>query len=194
MPEPFIYINGWPGSGKHTTAKALERHLGEKARVVHNHLHIDLAGAILPRTSPEYYPLRQQLREVFFQTLAAASETFDYIYIFTDSQTDDPVGRSVTSHYAQAASDRGCAFIPVVLICDEEENLRRLRSQERLNLAKGGKGLLLDTDLLKGFRGQGKILKWPCKESLVIDVTHIGVEEVVHKILDHLQLIRQQRE
>ncbi|KAI1003524.1 hypothetical protein K3495_g4683 [Podosphaera aphanis] len=189
MPKPFIYINGWPGSGKHTTAKALERHLAGKARVVHNHLHIDLAGAIVPRTSPEYYHLRQRLRDVYFQTLAAASETFDYIYIFTDSQTNDPVGREVTVHYANAASERGCTFIPVVLVCEEEENLRRLRSQERLTLAKGGKGLLLDTDLLKGFRGQGEILRWPCKELLVIDVTHIGVAEVVLKIIKHLELV-----
>lgn len=189
MPQPFIYINGWPGSGKHTTAKALEQRLLGKARVVHNHLHIDLAGAILPRTSPGYYELRQQLRDVFFQTLAAASETFEYIYIFTDSQTNDPVGRGVTSHFARAASDRGCAFIPVVLICEEEENLRRLRSQERLDLAQGGKGLLLDTDLLKEFRDQGEILKWPCKELLVIDVTHICVNEVVEKIIKHLERI-----
>lgn len=189
MPQPFIYINGWPGSGKHTTAKALEQELRGRARVVHNHLHIDLAGAILPRTSPEYYQLRQQLREVFFKTLAAASETFEYIYIFTDSQTNDPIGRNVTSHFAQAASDRGCAFIPVVLLCDEEENLRRLRSQERLNLAKSGMGLLLDTDLLKGFRGQGEILKWPCKELLVIDVTNTTVDDVVKIILKHLELV-----
>lgn len=110
-------------------------------------------------------------------------------YIFTDSQTNDPIGRNVTSHFAQAASDRGCAFIPVVLLCDEEENLRRLRSQERLNLAKSGMGLLLDTDLLKGFRGQGEILKWPCKELLVIDVTNTTVDDVVKIILKHLELV-----
>lgn len=189
MPQPFIYINGWPGSGKHTTARALEKRLAGKARVVHNHLHIDLAGAILPRTSPGYYQLREQLREVFFQTLAAASETFDYIYIFTDSQTNDPVGRGVTSHFAQAASERGCNFVPIVLICEEEENLKRLRSQERLDLAESGRGLLLDTELLRGFRKKGEILKWPCKELLVIDVTNTGVDDVVKKIIDHLQLL-----
>jgi len=34
MPQPFIYINSWPGVGKHTIAKDLERQKHGEARVV----------------------------------------------------------------------------------------------------------------------------------------------------------------
>jgi hypothetical protein len=106
MPAPIIYINGWPGVGKHTIAKALEKKLDGKGRVVsstisslthlvlskcqvHNHKHIDLAGAILPRSTPNYYPLRYQLLEVIFSTLATNPETFDHMQVsnFRSSHT-----------------------------------------------------------------------------------------------------------
>ena len=34
MAHPIIYINSWPGVGKHTIAKELEKQLNGKARVV----------------------------------------------------------------------------------------------------------------------------------------------------------------
>ena len=34
MPSPIIYINSWPGVGKHTIAKQLGMLLGDDARVV----------------------------------------------------------------------------------------------------------------------------------------------------------------
>ena len=34
MPSPIIYINSWPGVGKHTIAKELGVLLGNDARVV----------------------------------------------------------------------------------------------------------------------------------------------------------------
>ena len=34
MPSPIIYINSWPGVGKHTIAKELGLLLGDDARVV----------------------------------------------------------------------------------------------------------------------------------------------------------------
>ena len=34
MPHPIIYINSWPGVGKHTIAKELEKQMNGKARVV----------------------------------------------------------------------------------------------------------------------------------------------------------------
>ena len=34
MPEPIIHINGWPGVGKHTIAKELQKQMGDRGRVV----------------------------------------------------------------------------------------------------------------------------------------------------------------
>lgn len=48
---------------------------------VRNHLHIDLAGAILPRTSPDYLDLRHQLRAALFNSLATSPDTFGFMYV-----------------------------------------------------------------------------------------------------------------
>lgn len=189
MKGPIIYINSWPGVGKHTIAKELERQMEGKGRVVRNHLHIDLAGAILPRTSPDYLELRRQLRSALFNTLAASQDTFGYIYVFTDFQTGNEEGASVATEYATAAKKRGCAFVPVVLTCAEAENERRMRWPERLELVEGGMGMLVDTDVLKGFRARGEIYRFQGPEQLVLDVSEISPAQAAERILQHVGLV-----
>ena len=103
MVHPIIYINSWPGVGKHTIAIALKRRLGDKACVVsptvvtgpdctqillirlakqvHNHQHIDLAEAILPRSSPDYQILRRRLRAVLFRSLIDSRDTHHKLHV-----------------------------------------------------------------------------------------------------------------
>jgi len=176
---------------------------------IHNHLHIDLAGALLDRSHPGYQTLRRHLRSVLFDTLAVDPDTSETTYamppplpprshprpktppapilphppssthppnppppsyIFTDFTTANALGTSVANEYAAAAQARGCAFIPVVLTCAVEENARRMRSAERVELVRVGKGLLLDTALLKTMRGSQGLFCFERKEELVLDV------------------------
>ena len=46
---------------------------------VDNHLHIDLAGAVLPRTSSSYQRIRRDLRAVVFKALAECTDTFEHM-------------------------------------------------------------------------------------------------------------------
>jgi hypothetical protein len=107
-------------------------------------------------------------------------------YIFTDSQSDNEIGRAVADHHAKAAEDRGCTFIPVVLTCDTDVNAQRLRSQERQDLVAGGKGMLLDTTLLQEFRSNGQILKFSCPELLELDISDLSPEEAASRIAEHI--------
>lgn len=132
MPSPIVHINGFPGTGKLTVARRLAEKLSAlNARLVHNYLLIDPAGAILPRSSVDYQPLRHAIRAAVFATLIQSRDTFDSLYIFTDFQSSDELGSSVVAEYECAAKRRNCAFIPVILSCAKEENLRRLTSEER---------------------------------------------------------------
>ncbi len=47
---------------------------------IHNHLHIDLAGALLDRSHPGYQTLRRHLRSVLFDTLAVDPDTSETTY------------------------------------------------------------------------------------------------------------------
>ncbi|KAF6236199.1 hypothetical protein HO173_005828 [Letharia columbiana] len=189
MALPIIYINSWPGAGKYTVARELEKQMDGKVRVVRNHLHIDLAGAILPRTSADYLELRHQLRFALFNTLATSPDSFDHFYVFTDFQTANEEGISVASEYEAAAKKRGCAFIPVILTCQVAENERRLRSLERLGAVEGGNGMLVDTDVLKLFRERGDVYRFQCSEQLVLNVTEITPVQAAEKIMQHVRAV-----
>lgn len=78
MSSPIVHINGFPGTGKLTVARLLAEKLSVlNARLVHNHLLIDPAGAILPRSSIGYQPLRRVIRAAVFTTLIQSREAFD---------------------------------------------------------------------------------------------------------------------
>ncbi|KAH6674744.1 hypothetical protein B0J14DRAFT_652928 [Halenospora varia] len=186
MPAPFIYINSWPGVGKHTIAKEIIKLLGERARIIHNHQHIDLAGAVLPRSSPHYQDLRFSLRQVLFDSLAKAEDTFEFAYIFTDVQADNDLGHKVVGQFASGARSRGCVFIPVVLDCDLKVNVERIRSEERLQLVAHGKGMLTDLGVLDEMRAKWEILKYDCPESLELDITHLQPKDAAKRIVKHL--------
>ncbi len=175
---------------------------------IHNRLPIDLAGAILPRSSPDYLTLRYQLRAAIFDTLATSTDTYKYTYvkfsmidlidrlelshssyIFTDFQTTDEVGSSVAEEYAEAAKRRGCAFVPIVLACDAGENEHRMRSAERRTLVADGKGLLLDAGLSMDMRGRGQIYRFECGEGLLLDVTGLASREAAERMMEHLKAV-----
>ncbi|KAH6723604.1 hypothetical protein BKA61DRAFT_686227 [Leptodontidium sp. MPI-SDFR-AT-0119] len=193
MPRPYIYINSWPGIGKHTIAKALEVQLCGVGRIVHNHQHIDLVGALLPRSSLQYQQARRDVRAVIFNSLATLPDTFNYIYIFTDCQTDNELGRSVVEEYKTAAQSRQCDFFPIVLTCDPKTNAQRIRSTERLDLVKSGKGMLVDASVLEKMRDDGSIFKADCPEILELDVTTLSPQEAASKILEHMESILKQK-
>ncbi|CAG8904834.1 unnamed protein product [Penicillium egyptiacum] len=182
-PHPLIHINAFPGAGKLTVAEHLVA-LSANLKLIHNHLLINPADAVLHRTQPGYQSLRRALRTAIFTSLATEPATFNTTYLFTDFQTTNEQGASVCAEYAQAAKDRGCLLIPIVLTCDEDENIRRMTQLEREKHAK-----LMDTELLRMFRKGAPIFEFKDrKEFLKIDVTHLEPEEVTRIIWEHVLL------
>lgn len=62
-------------------------------------------------------------------------------------------------------------------------------SPERTELVAGGKGMLLDTNVLKGFRKKGEIYRFKCAEELELDVTVLTALEAAERILAHVQAV-----
>ena len=184
MPFPVVHINGFPGTGKLTIARKLIDLLKPfNAKLVHNHLLIDPAGAVLPRTSVDYQPLRRAIRAAVFDTLAKSPDTFDSVYVFTDFQTGDEIGSSVMAEYRDMARRRDCVFVPVILTCSTEENLRRLGSVER---AKHGK--LTDKEVVSAMREEGaEVHRWERDEmQMELDVTELDADEAARVICRHV--------
>ncbi|KAJ5215628.1 uncharacterized protein N7498_002035 [Penicillium cinerascens] len=183
-PHPIIHINGFPGTGKLTVAQDLVAHVALSAnlKLIHNHLLINPADAVLHRTQPGYQSLRRAVRAAVFTSLATEPATFNTTYLFTDFQTTNEQGASVCAEYAQAAKDRGCLLIPIVLTCDEDENIKRMMQSERGKHAK-----LMDVELLRMFRKGAPVFEFSDrKEFLEIDVTRLEPEEVARTIWEHV--------
>ena len=183
-PHPLIHINGFPGTGKLTVAQHLVAYIALSAnlKLIHNHLLINPADAVLHRTQPGYQSLRRAVRAAIFTSLATEPTTFNTTYLFTDFQTTNEQGASVCAEYAQAAKDRGCLLIPIVLTCDEDENIKRMTQSEREKHAK-----LTDVELLRMFRKGAPIFKFSDrKEFLEVDVTRLEPEEVARTIWEHV--------
>ncbi|CZR59410.1 uncharacterized protein PAC_09302 [Phialocephala subalpina] len=154
IPYPIIHINGFPGTGKLTIAIALAALLPTTTKLVHNHLLINPADAILTRSQSGYQDLRRAIRSAVFQSLIHEPATYETAYIFTDFQSTDAVGSGVCKEFEAAANARGGAFVPILLRCEERVNLERLVSEDRAKHRK-----LTDVDLSTDAVGSGV-----CKE------------------------------
>ncbi|TVY75382.1 hypothetical protein Focb16_v005198 [Fusarium oxysporum f. sp. cubense] len=183
MPLPIIHINGFPGQGKLTIARKLIELLKPyNGKLVHNHLLIDPVGAILPRSSPDYQPLRRAVRSVIFDALAVSQDTMESIVVFTDFQSNDGIGRGVMTEYCDMAARRGCTFVPITITCSKEENLRRLASSERVLHEK-----LTDTVLVAHLRDNDVVHQWPDDPfHMELDVTKLQADAAARVIHEHV--------
>ncbi len=147
---------------------------------------------------------------MYFKILAKSPDTFDYTYashpqtlletneqltlthasyIFTDFQTNNESGTSVAREYEEAAKNRNCPFISIILSCQPSENERRMRSPERLELVAKGKGMLLDTTVLDGFKKRGEIHRFGTQEELELDITDMLPAQAAGKVLEYVQSV-----
>ncbi|KAM3553079.1 hypothetical protein MY1884_006875 [Beauveria asiatica] len=183
IPLPIIHINGFPGTGKLTVAKHLEQLLTPRARLVHNHLLINAADAVLRRDEAGYQNLRRAVRTAVFSSLADSAATHKFVYLFTDFQSNDEVGSGVCAEYLAAARQRKCKLVSVILGCDVNTNVGRLVTGERR-----AHGKITDEALLRKFRDAVDIHRFEDLEvsSLEMDVSSVNAEEAAKQILQHV--------
>lgn len=193
-PLPIIHLNGFPGTGKLTIAREvvtiLQEHFasfgtGEQVKLVHNHLMINPADAVLHRTQPGYQKLRKALRDAIFSTLKSEPATFTTAYLFTDWQSGDDIGTEVCKDYQATALERGCEFIPIIVHCEQAENIARIRNSDRALWQK-----VTDAELLIRFREElhppPVHLFEDVDTRLELDVTKLSAQQAAQCIMLHL--------
>lgn len=103
-------------------------------------------------------------------------------YIFTDQQSSDEIGSATSQEYANAARARKSAFHSIILNCNLEENLRRLKAAGR---GEGTKMKLTDTEIFRSIREKEDIYHFG--EDLEIDVSNLSAAEAAKQIYDFVQ-------
>ena len=186
-------ITGFPGVGKYTVATELVRRIeagGETVRLVDNHyVNNPIFGLVeqdgVTSLPAEVWHRVHEVGEAVLKTVETLTPT-DWHLVFTlyVGPEDGPwVDRLV-----DVARARGSTFVPVRLLCDPEENARRIvmpERRDRMKSADAGEPYRL-TELGPPFASMHP-------NELTLDVTQLAATEAATAILAHTTDVHGQR-
>ncbi len=173
----LIHINGFPGVGKLTIARELEKLTG--GRLIDNHAIINLAYLAAEHGTPEFFDLHKNLTISLYKTLSTAKDL--NLLIFTNAQaTELPEDVERFNSIKDLAASRNEVFIPVVLTCDQEEHRKRVVSSDRADRKK-----LTRVDILESMLHNYTAYIPDLPHTLVLDVTHLSPKEAAVIIKKH---------
>jgi hypothetical protein len=187
---PLIYLFGYPGVGKNTVAREMERlsagHESAALIAIQNHLISNAFRHVVARQRPEDYPalepvVKHHTMKAWLNFLAFIDRAApDRGLIFTSVLYQNDPDRVEFFDFIRAwAQDRRRPFFPVRLICAAEEALRRTQSPNRSPDFK-----LTDAATLQKIMAENMLLR-PDDENFVdLDVTTIAAREAAALILE----------
>lgn len=171
-------LYGAPGVGKLTVARELVGLTGYK--LFHNHLTVDLVGALFPFGSEQAGRLTTRFRLELFEEAARANlpgVVFTFVYAHGD---DDPFIQQTLD----AVEPHGGQVLFVLLKCEEEELLRRVEAESRQAFGK-----LRDAAYVRTLCQQYALATAvPQRESLILDTTNLAPQETAQRIVAHFGL------
>ncbi|MGV1768007.1 AAA family ATPase [Rhizobium rhizogenes] len=176
----ILHLNGWPGVGKYTVGKIVAKGMG--ARFLDNHTVLNIAIALTDRGTPAYYELATKTRDMAFEAILnlASSEPVVMTGVVASGGSHDFLidnWKAILS----LAERRECGVYSVVLTCSEEENVRRMNSEDREAHRKKRKPELL-AELLR----TRKLFNEGAAASVEIDNTNLLPEACADKIISWL--------
>jgi hypothetical protein len=184
-PQPLtpslVYLLGSPGVGKRTVADALHDLTG--AVVLDNH-RVNLPIMSLfdwngsDRLPPEIWGYVDRIRDAVLDALAEIAPR-EASFVLTNALE--------TTHLAWLeriegiAETRGALFVPVLLECELEEQLRRVGTDDRKSRLK-----LSDPEVAREFIAGTEFYRPTGPTALVIDTTSRSPEESARLVADHV--------
>lgn len=176
-----VALTGFPGVGKLTVARSIADSIensGGIAVIVDNHWVNNPIFGLIEQDGVTPLPL-----EVWDRTVEVANAVFKTVedltprhwnVIFTVTDT------AWLPSIIRIAEQRLATFVPVLLVCDVEENARRIVQPERGALMKG-----TDPEEAYRFAEGGPMYSSGVANSLTLDVTTLPPTEAARKILRH---------
>ena len=139
MDNIFLYLLGFAGTGKLTIARAFARSVG--AKVVDNHwINNPIFGLIDPNgVSPlpdAVWSQTAKVREAVLETIATLAKPAANFVFTHDGIEGERYDEDVLRGIQSTAARRGARLIPVRLVCNEDELVRRIQSADRAAMLK----------------------------------------------------------
>ncbi|MFN8169879.1 MAG: hypothetical protein U0S36_14020 [Candidatus Nanopelagicales bacterium] len=178
----LVYLLGSPGVGKRTVADALHRRTG--AIVLDNH-RINLPIMSLfdwdgrERLPPEIWGYVDRVRDSVLDALAEIAPP-DASYVLTNAL--EVTHLAWLRRIEGIAQARGSVFVPVLLECELEEQLRRVATEDRVQRLK-----LSDPDHAREFIAGTEFYRPDGPTSLVLDTTERSPEESARLVAEHVE-------
>lgn len=173
----LIFIHGLPGVGKLTVARSLAELTGFK--VFHNHLTVDLVGAVFEFGSPQFVELREMIWLAVFSQ-AAAAKLDGLIFTFAPDRT---VREGFIESTREVVESSGGEVLFVELRCSTEELERRIEQPSR-----HGFGKLNSAEMFRELGKAGAFVDPGIPtERLVLDTTDMPAPDAARLIVSKLK-------
>ncbi len=171
----FIHLNGWPGVGKLTVARAIVARTG--GRLLDNHTIANVAFSVTEFLSPAFYETDRAVRDIAYRRVRDIDPSV--CVVLTNLLRQTPSSEETWSAITNLARERGSPLFAVTLDCSPEENLRRLTAPHRAEMHKLTDGAAL-ADLRAGIALSGQ----DGERRLRIDATNLSAEVCADRILN----------
>jgi hypothetical protein len=171
-----IMLYGAPGVGKLTTARELQRLTGY--RLFHNHLTVDLVAAVFDFGTAAFRELREQIwLDVMRRAAHEGVSGLIFTFVFEPTVLPGFIERLSSTLEAEGASLR-----PVELVCEIEENLRRVELPDRAAYLKTRNA----ADVRSGIEAGVFMASSPLPGTVRIDITASPPHETAARIVEAL--------
>lgn len=184
MRSAVIYLIGYPGVGKLTVAKQLAALID--ARLMDNHLVNNVIFSLIDTYGSTPIPEAvwdevKRVRDAAFRVIANHTDPARS-FILTNVLLNEPSDRMLFAQVERLANDRRSVFVPVVLHCDPDENMKRLVQPDR-------KVALKETDVVTARRRRisQPLLPFESPYRLVLDITRLAPLEAAQQIAAHVR-------
>ncbi len=172
----LIFLFGLPGVGKLTVARELANLTGFK--LFHNHLAVDLVGAVFEFGSQPFVELREQIWLAVFSE-AAAADLSGLIFTFAFDRT---VRDTFIEHTVEVIESSGGEILFVELRCSTEELESRIEHPSRKTFGK-----LSDVESFRQLKEAGAFVDPGIpEERLVVDTTSLSASDAANLIAGKL--------
>ena len=179
MKPVLIHLNSYPGVGKLTIGRLVEDQIGGK--LLDNHSIYNVALALTPFKSDEYYQAIRDVRQVAYDLVEGLPRERPVILTNAHSQDSD-WGNASWDAAIDLAQRTERAHCVVLLTCSRAENARRIQSAERDARRKPR-----DPNLFRQGETDRPLIERGADRLLRLEVTDLSAEAAASTILRWLQ-------
>jgi len=182
-----LYLVGFQGVGKLTVAREICRRAD--FRLIDNHAINNLVFPFVREDGqsslpPEIWGVTRRLRDIVLETMATIGNR-EFSFVFTNALLDgEPNDLRVYEQIERAVAARSGCFIPVQLVCDEGEHLRRMTAPERELVMKQ-----TDGSAVSRLHGTKRPFMPPHPHAFSVDVSGLSAGESAQEILSRGSVI-----